>query len=168
MALPVNYNTVEVRGKFVGTDGTPVTGRVVFTPKAKRLVDTIALTTIIGRSIAATLDSGGGFAIEIPATDDPDLTPTDFTYEVREDFTGGSTYQIEVPLAYSSIGIELAVVAPVQPVNGVVPGVSRLELDALIQSIGQFTVDPDHPEVLNVTVGGSVSLDDDVLVVAFA
>lgn len=135
MTVTPNWNMVTVRGKFVGVDGQPIPGRVQFAPQASRLVDQAALTTIIGRTIAANL-TDGSFEIALPATDDPDITPTGFTYQVTEDFPGGSTYNISVPLSAVATGIELALVAPAPPNVGETDGpVTRLEFDALAAAV---------------------------------
>lgn len=134
MTLPANWDLVPVRGKFVGTDGTPLAGyRIIFTPRAGRLTNPDELTTLIGRSKSATLDENGAFEIYLPATDDPDVVPTDFTFTVKEDFPGGSTYDIEVPLDKKEEGIELALVAPTPPASGTggATPISRLEIGSV-------------------------------------
>lgn len=112
MPLPPSYDKVEVRGTFVGTDGNPLTGRVIFTPRAGRLKAQAELVHIIGRALSADLDENGSISIYLPATDDPDIDPGDFTYMVKEDFTGGSTYDIQVPLSKKDTGFDLLTVSP--------------------------------------------------------
>ena len=135
-----NWDFVEVRGRYVGTDGKPVSGRVTFTPKASRMVDLLALTTIIGRTISAEIDPNDGtFAISLPASDDPDITPASFTYTVDEDFRGGDKYEIEVPISSQVTGIELASIAPTSPNSGsLLSPVTRLEFNSLASRIGEI------------------------------
>lgn len=116
-----NWNLVPVTAKFMNADGTAVKGRVIFTPRASRLVDLAALTTVIGNAVIATL-ANGVMTISLPATDDPDVTPTDFTYLVKEDFPGGISYEISVPLASAGAGIDLASLVPADPSPGTTIG----------------------------------------------
>lgn len=131
MALPEDWDLVPVRGRYIGTDGTPLEGRVIFTPKVGRLVSPATLTTLIGRGKAITLENGA-FETFLPASNDPDVVPNGFTYSVKEDFPGGSTYDISIPLSAVGIGVELATVAPTAPNSGSsLSPVTRLEFDAL-------------------------------------
>lgn len=112
----VNFNRVEVRGRYVGLDGSIIGGTVTFTPRAARLVDIPALTVIIRRVATAQIDNDGTLSVLLPATDDPDVN-VEFTYEVRENFAGGDTYDIEVPIAAEATGIDLASVSRTYPVD---------------------------------------------------
>lgn len=122
------FDTVTVRGKYVGFDGSAITGRVVFTPRATRLLDEDDLTVIIPRPIVGNLSSVSGtpstssFTVELPATDDPDITPVDFTYSVVEDFTGGESYDIEVPLSAAGTGLDIAELPHVYAIIPGLPG----------------------------------------------
>lgn len=117
MPIPSNWTTVPVRGRYLDSLGNPVVGRVTFTASPTRLTNAAELLSIVTRPISVTLDGVGRFTINLPATDDPDITPIDFTYQVREEFTGGNTYNIEVPSAFSTSGIDLATIAPVAAPN---------------------------------------------------
>jgi len=119
MPLPVDYDTVPVRGKYVYLDGTPASGQIRFTGK---VIATSASTDtiIIPATITATLDENGEFAINIPATDDEDISPSGWTYTVEEKLAagGGRIYDIDVPLAAKTDGIDLSSVAPLLPSSG--------------------------------------------------
>ena len=55
--------------------------------------------------------SSGAFSVILPATNDPDIVPTTFTYTVEESFPGGRTYTISVP--YDTVGsLDLADISP--------------------------------------------------------
>jgi hypothetical protein len=97
MALPADFQTGTVTGKFVDLTGDPVQGFLLFTPVVGRLVSPATDTIVIGETISADIDEDGELSVTLPATDDPDIEPTDFSYRVVEQFTGGSTYYIEVP-----------------------------------------------------------------------
>lgn len=113
MALPVDYNTVPVRGKFVYLDGTPAQGTVRFTGKiaaTSAAYDTVILPATISASL-----TNGAFLVNLPATDDPDIQPNGWTYTVEEKFDagGGRRYEIDVPIAASVDGIDISNIAPV-------------------------------------------------------
>lgn len=96
MPLPVDYGTGIVTGTFTDTNGDPVVGTISFTPSASRLLGTGAV--ILGDPITVPLDEDGSLSVTLPASDDPNVNPTDFTYRVDETFIGtvGSTYFIDV------------------------------------------------------------------------
>lgn len=96
MPIPVDYGTGIVTGTFTDTSGDPVVGTVSFTPSASRLVGTGAV--ILSEPVVVELDAGGSLSVTLPASDDPNVNPTDFTYRVDETFIGvvGSTYFIDV------------------------------------------------------------------------
>jgi hypothetical protein len=77
---------------------------------------------VVGRSFVAVLDATGYFTIDLPATDDADIVPVNFTYRVREFFTRGRDYDIFVPAAKAGTGIDIATVSPVDPDQGATPG----------------------------------------------
>lgn len=107
----VDWTLVPVRGKWVNYQRVAKTGRIIFTPAATRATDADNLTTIIGDSWGIDLVDGAIDTL-VPATDDPDITPISFTYHIKEDFEGGSEYDIEVPMAMAATGVELSVASP--------------------------------------------------------
>lgn len=112
MPFPVDWNLVEVRGEYLATDGTPMKGKIMFTPAASRVIDSEVKVVLIGKTVTVPLDASGKFTVELPAGDDPDVNPTGFNYLVKEDFTGGLSYYMEVPLAALVDGVEMAAVSP--------------------------------------------------------
>lgn len=109
---------VPVRGRFLGEYERPLVGQtILFTPKAKVRQHTKQLLTVVGGSIRATLDGYGQFIQLLAATDDPDVTPSEWTWGVKEEWLGGRTYDIPVPMAQQSVGIDLTEVAP-SPASG--------------------------------------------------
>jgi hypothetical protein len=135
MAFSKYWNLVDVTAHYVGSDGSSIEGYVIFTPTPARMVDAGALTTIIGRPLTVQLDALGYLKVALPATDDPDITPIDFTYTVKEEFVGGATYGIEVPLLYAGIGLDISEAAHIPPNSGVVAGVTRAEFDELVATV---------------------------------
>ena len=96
MPLPTDYGTGVVTGTFTDTNGDPVVGTISFTPSASRLLGTGAV--ILADPVVVDLDEEGSISVTLPASDDPNVNPTDFTYRVDETFVGvvGSTYFIDV------------------------------------------------------------------------
>lgn len=117
MALPANISTVTVRGTFLNASGAPVTpGVVTFTPSVG-LVDTSSVppVVILNFPVIANLDAAGSFAVQLPATDDPDVAPSGFTYRVEEVVgVARASYSILLPAATPNV--DLATVTPVADV----------------------------------------------------
>lgn len=118
MALPVSYNRVPVRGRFVDLKGDPVAGSLSFTPTVGSMLVPGEKVTVIGTPLLVWLVDGQ-FETHIPATNDPDVIPTGFLYLVQEKFNGvqGRTYQIAVPLEGIDGGLDLSVVVPPENVD---------------------------------------------------
>ncbi|CAM5330942.1 polysaccharide deacetylase family protein [Streptomyces aurantiogriseus] len=121
MALPANYSTVTVFGRYIDFTGAPMQGTVTFTPSQKYVTDPTADVLIFSAPLVTTLDADGAFSIEVPATDDPDITPQGFTWQVVESFNrkSGRTFSIAVPQDTPEPGIDLVTVAPVLPADNV-------------------------------------------------
>lgn len=125
MARPANHDTVQVTGRYVSLDGTPVQGSVTFTGKVVA-VATASQTMVVPNSITVDLDADGAFAVSLVPTDAPDLRPSGWTYTVKENFTGGRTFDISVPVSAKPHGIDLCTVAATAPSSGTTDSPSRL------------------------------------------
>lgn len=118
MALPANVGKGTVEGIILDGDGNPVTGKFVFTPSVANLKDATALppVTIVPGKEEVTLDGTGAFTIDLLATDDPDLNPTGWTWEVS--FSGSvqiATFHMSVPEGSTQ---DITLVAPVAKSGG--------------------------------------------------
>lgn len=109
MPLTNRLSTCTVSGSYVDLTGTPIAGQVGFTSRAI-LTDSVNNQILINKRITATLDANGSFSVVLPVTDDPDLTPSGFTYLVEELFAGGRTFDMNIPS--SATTLNLADVAP--------------------------------------------------------
>lgn len=96
MAVSPNLTIVPVTATYVDVEGNPIAGQVKFTPRAT-LTDAVYGQIIIKDTVTVTLDNTGTFLVSLPATDDDDLVPYGWTYQVVESFPNGRTYDIEVP-----------------------------------------------------------------------
>ena len=97
MPLPAEYNTGTVTGTYLTIDGAAAQGTVTFTPRVNRILAATSEKIILPRTITVTLVDGS-FSVALPATNDPDISPANFTYRVVETITGGggSTFDISV------------------------------------------------------------------------
>lgn len=98
---PTDFGGCRVRGQYVTTNGQPLAGgRITFTPVIRAVTST-GPAAVIGVPRRVDLDSTGSFDVIIPASDDPDITPTGWTYKVEYAFPGISNlppFYIEAPL----------------------------------------------------------------------
>lgn len=109
MPVTPTWNTVTVRHTYATADVASLSGaRVKFTPTVGRLTDVASKTTIIARPVYATITAQNTIEIALPATDDPDIAQDGWTWKVEEEFEGGATYYITVPLTEAATGIDLA------------------------------------------------------------
>lgn len=111
---------VEVRGRYELADGRPARGWVTFTPRVARVNDNGDEVILVGAQVASYLDATGALARAVQASDDPDLDPPGWTYQVAEHITGMPvrSYDIDVPMAAAVAGIDLVDIAPVSPADG--------------------------------------------------
>lgn len=118
---PVSFNGCTIKGRFVDLLGVPLAGKTIsFVPTPVALLDVSATTIIVPASIQVTLasdgqikgiDGLGSLGVVVPATDDPDINPMNWTYTVSENWTAGrKNYSIEAPVNGS---IDLVDVSPV-------------------------------------------------------
>jgi hypothetical protein len=118
MPLPANWSTVHVYCTYVGLDGSPLDGTVRF---QSPFPVSIAGELIVPRTIAAPVVAGQ-LSVELPTTNDPDLTSTGWAYRVTEDIEGRparGTFLLQVPFQGSSINLATATPSPPDnPIDG--------------------------------------------------
>lgn len=111
MALPASLSTCTVVGTYVDLSGNPVRGSINFTPQTI-LKETTANVIIIPVVIQKTFDATGSFSVVLPVTSDTDVTPQPFIYTIEENFTGGRTIEIALPLSVAGTTQNLADLLP--------------------------------------------------------
>ena len=111
MALPASLSTCTVVGTYVDLVGNPVRGSINFTPQTilKEVTANVILIPVV---IQKTFDSTGSFSVVLPVTSDTDVTPQPFIYTMEENFTGGRTIQISLPLSVAGTTQNLADLLP--------------------------------------------------------
>lgn len=128
-----SWNKVPLTGKYADAKGNPLTGTIRFTPSV-RVADVTDRVMVVPATFEAVLDAEGAFSIELPATDDPDIVPSGFTYTVVEEITGGETYSIELSVTALPGGVDLTIAARAVPVPAVVTYVTFAQLNAAMAS----------------------------------
>lgn len=147
---PGNFQGCTFTGKYLGLDGDPLRGTITFKPSFTALVDIPSLLIIIPKPIVVNLDNtDGNFSIVVPATDDPDIAPTAWTYSVTENLVGGGgrTYIVDAPM---NTVVDLSEVTPLgDPSDGVTTFYSASQSDArYITKVQAFTAFAKTPEAL--------------------
>jgi hypothetical protein len=82
---------IRVQGKFLKVDGTPETGAVYFRSKISALSSTLEDSTVQVPSVKKVELVDGYLDAEVPATNDPEWTPSSWTYEIHFRFSEGIT-----------------------------------------------------------------------------
>ena len=83
MALPADFSTTRVFGTFVNPNGSAAKGSVTFIPNlTKPLRSASTSTMVMPTALQATLDDAGLLDVDVPSTNDPDITPASWTYHV--------------------------------------------------------------------------------------
>jgi hypothetical protein len=143
MPLPANVTTVTVLGTFLTPEGDPSTGTITFTPSSW-LTNSGANVAIPNSPTTKTLGTAGNFSVLLPITDDPDLSPDNWVYNVSEVVDGVSqNYNILLPGTVAVGGtVYLADLVPAAPAGP--------EYYSLASSLSIGTV-------TNVEAGGSAT-----------
>lgn len=111
MALPVSLSTVTVIGTYVDLLGNPVRGSLSIRPQTilKESTEKVAIIPVV---IQKNFDATGFFSVELPVTNDPDVSPQPFIYEIEENFSGGRIFNIALPLSVAGTTQNLADLLP--------------------------------------------------------
>lgn len=113
MALPGNLSTVEVTGRYIDASGAAVRGSVTFTLDTP-LLDAGASTVIIETSYTVALDATGSFSVDLPATNDSDVTPTGWTWTLTPNFAGADPLTFALP-ANLAPTVDITTLSPALP-----------------------------------------------------
>lgn len=113
MPLPGNLTTVTVTGKYLDASGAPVRGSVTFSLDTP-LLNAGASTVIIETDYTVALDAQGAFSVALPATNDPDVSPTGWTWTMTPNFDGADPLTFSLPTNLGPV-IDITVLAPALP-----------------------------------------------------
>lgn len=113
MALPTNLTTVEVTGRYIDHNGSPVRGSVTFDTDYY-VLDSGESVVVIEAPITVNLDATGSFAVDLIATDDTDMTPTGWTWTLTPNFTGAFPLEFALPASLAPT-TDITVLSPALP-----------------------------------------------------
>lgn len=123
MTVPATWGT-ELHDTYLTSAGVRRSGpgsgqdHLLITPRYSAAADSQHEAIIMGTPVKAPIGMDGTFSIILPPTDDPDLNPTNFTYQVREMWPGGRIFDIALPTALGP-SVALRDVAPAEIVEGI-------------------------------------------------
>jgi hypothetical protein len=111
MPLPTTLSTCTVVGTYVDLSGNPVRGSINITPQTilKEVNQNVIIIPVV---IQKTFDPTGSFSVVLPVTSDTDVTPQPFIYTFEENFTGGRTIELALPLSVAGTTQNLADLLP--------------------------------------------------------
>lgn len=115
MPIPAGISTVTVTGQFLGPDGNPLSGVVKFyLPSTVAFPDYDLFVNGVSNN---TLDASGRFTATLVATDNANISPSGWAYEVVESTNiKNRNYWVSLPTSPSPI--DLSAIAPVDPARG--------------------------------------------------
>jgi hypothetical protein len=159
MPLPSGVGTCAVTGTYLDAEGNAVAGSVVFYLSVP-LIDATDHVIVTPGPYTATLVSGA-FSLRLPFTDNADVQPAGFSYQVFEQVPGGRSFYIQLPSALGST-VDLSTLAasavPSQPIWGALYG----------QLAAANTWAAANVFASNVTVAGTLTLGHDPTLAAQA
>lgn len=132
-----DLRVIRVTGTYLLFDGSFASGQVQFDAPAslKGLQDALGNQIIVPESITVQLDGVGHIAVNLPASNDPLVTPTGFTYHVTETIHNTAhtprEYDVVIPYDAPSLTIDLADLVPVAPLDAFGTFASQADLLAL-------------------------------------
>lgn len=148
MSLPVDLNTITVTGSFPNIAGQPQSGSVVFDPGGQ-VTDTVGHVIMSG-AVTAHVFNGVMQAVTLPCTDNGNLNPTGFTYEVTATIDGTKYTPFAVLLPHTlGATVDLAVLVPVSSNPGTSTVYGVLALPNTWTGVNTFTAETVVPTPVN-------------------
>jgi len=93
--LPTDLDLIPVTGRWALLDGDPGTwGTVTLRPSVDRMVSLAHDTVIMGSPVVLRMDHTGRVSALVPATDDPDIHPVGWHYQVRVEVYDGECTRV--------------------------------------------------------------------------
>jgi len=86
MSFSPDVNTRNIVGQYLKSAGTAASGTVVFTASSRLIDDGDA--TIVANPLVVTLDNTGSFTVELPCTDDLDISPRGWYWTAKIRISG--------------------------------------------------------------------------------
>lgn len=148
--------TITVHGEILDPDGlTPAVGTVTFKNRVE-LRDTVDNIVYEPASWVATLDVNGEFTIVLPVTDNPDITPLDWTYQVYVSTTQWrEAFNIELPAALGPVA-EFADLIPLDDPDTCTPDGTACAPISLVGQVTELEADMASVEADIATLQGQM------------
>lgn len=127
MPIPATWTTVPARWELYGQNGTPCVGRVRFSAEVTVAHDG---ASYVPEPFFANVVDGVMEAVELPATDDPDISPHEWLWKVQAQTTpaGPPAFYVQALVADAGGGIDLDTVVPVRyPTSSPQPAPSQID-----------------------------------------
>lgn len=102
---------VVVHGQAVTLNGRAARGKVTFASSAQ-LTDTTTGQAIFPVPQVVSFNNSGSFSIALPATNDPDISPVGWVYQVTVAVTGAPKRSFQLAVPYDAESIDLFAAAP--------------------------------------------------------
>ena len=90
MTYPADVSTRLIYGTFLRSDGTAAIGSITISPSSR--IEDADDATVLANPLVKTLDGSGYFELELPCTDDLDLSPRGWYYTARIRIQGAKPY----------------------------------------------------------------------------
>lgn len=191
MPLPGDVDLIEVVGEHIFIDAAIPTGvQIIFRPSGDPwLVDEATGTVLLPKDVICTVDAGGslvgpagavgtgGKGVKLPATNDADVNPTGFVYDVIVKVPTLPDRKWSIALPTGSSPVDLYSLAPVTPVGGggtpivlkvdgftpdaqgaVVLNAKRQKAPITLTDAATIATDASLADLFRVTLGGNRTL----------
>lgn len=108
MTLPTDLPTFTLTGTYKDFEGNPLYGKneSVIITYSTVVSDAANHVVLVPRNIVEPLDENGSFTKVLPVTQEPSVTPNDFTITLKENFTGGRIITFTVPAGVETINVD--------------------------------------------------------------
>lgn len=145
--------TITVHGEILNPDGlTPAVGSVTFRSLVE-LRDTVDNITYEPATWVETLDINGEFTVVLPTTDNPDITPLNWTYQVYVSTTAWrETFHIELPVALGPVA-EFADLIPLDDPTTCTPDGTACAPISLVGEVAALQADLNNIDASQITTG---------------
>lgn len=112
-------STVTITGTIETPDGQPHRGRVLLTATPGTILDAAGHKVFTGTA-ELVLDAQGSFTVTVPASDDPTLNPTGFTYTLTPSLAAGFAPEVTFVAPAATPTLDYAQLAPAAASPGTV------------------------------------------------
>lgn len=92
MSFSPDVNTRNVVGQYLKSSGSAASGTITFTASSR--IEDADDATIVATPIVATLDNTGSFSVELPCTDDLDLSPRGWYWTAKIRIAGSRNKEV--------------------------------------------------------------------------